>query len=106
MFLKQLLPWKTDRLTLDIAHLYMAEQQYLDALENVLRTYNDQIPAVHLCDGTKQEDGLPFGHGDIDITAVGQLLADTDFDGIVTLEMMPQHQEAAYDRFTAMLDDR
>ncbi|MFC6864854.1 sugar phosphate isomerase/epimerase family protein [Halomicroarcula sp. GCM10025817] len=78
-------------LVLDTAHLYAAEADYLEALERLLRTYGDRIPVVHLTDGTRTQDGLAIGRGDIDLETTVQLL-ERHYDGIVVLEVMPDDQ--------------
>lgn len=81
-------------LVLDVAHLFMAEADYLTGIEFLLTEYGDQIRLVHLCDSTPVQDGLKFGAGDMDIRATTRLL-DRHFDGTVILEVMPADQTAA-----------
>ena len=87
-------------LVLDVAHLFMAEREYLHELESLLRTNGDQIRVVHLCDSTPFQDGLAFGAGDIDMEATARLL-ERHFEGTVVLEVMPTHQHAALEAFAA-----
>ena len=87
-------------LVLDVAHLFMAERDYLGELEGFLQTYGDQIELVHVCDSTPTQDGLAFGEGDIDLVATARLL-DRQFEGTVVLEVMPDHQRAALEAFAA-----
>ncbi|EMA49569.1 sugar phosphate isomerase/epimerase family protein [Halococcus thailandensis] len=87
-------------LVLDVAHLFMAEREYLDELESLLVEYGDRIEVIHLCDSTPVQDGLAFGAGDIDMTATARLL-DRHFEGIVVLEVMPDDQRAALEAFAA-----
>lgn len=81
-------------LVLDIAHLYMAEEDYLTSIEYLLTKYPDQIGLVHLCDSTPVQDGLKFGAGNIDLDVTSQLLGRY-FDGTVVLEVMPADQQSA-----------
>jgi sugar phosphate isomerase/epimerase len=87
-------------LVVDTAHLYMAHESYVDRLATLLDRYGDRIPVVHLTDATPQEDGLPFGEGDSDLAALGRVLKER-YDGVVVLEVMPDHQRAALERFRA-----
>jgi len=86
-------------LTLDVAHLFMAEADYLTAIEYLLTEYDDQIGLLQLCDATLVQDGLAFGAGEIDIGAVCRLVG-RHFDGTVVLEVMPGEQRAALETVT------
>ena len=86
-------------LALDVAHLFMAETDYLTAIEYLLTEYGDRIGPVHLCDSTPVQDGLAFGAGEIDIGAVCRLVG-RHFDGTVVLEVMPDDQRAALETIT------
>lgn len=87
-------------LVVDTAHLYMAHESYRDRLAALLDRYGDRIPVVHLTDATPREDGLPFGEGASDLPALGRLLKGR-YDGVVVLEVMPDHQRTALERFRA-----
>ncbi|MFB6068654.1 MAG: sugar phosphate isomerase/epimerase family protein, partial [Halobacterium sp.] len=84
-------------LVLDTAHLYMATDAPLDALESLLDDYRNRIRVVHLNDATPLEDGLAFGAGEMDLKRTTGLLAER-FDGTVVLEVMPDDQRAALER--------
>lgn len=86
-------------LVLDVAHLFMAEADYLTGIEYLLTEYGDRIGLLHLCDSTPIQDGLKFGTGDIDIRAISRLI-DRHFDGTVVLEVMPADQRAALETVT------
>jgi sugar phosphate isomerase/epimerase len=73
-------------LVLDTAHLHMSEATYLPFVERVLATHADRVPVVHLADGTRVDDGLPFGEGTVPLADVLGLLEAYDYDGVVTLE--------------------
>jgi sugar phosphate isomerase/epimerase len=80
-------------LVLDTAHLYMAEQGYLPALETLLREYGDAVPVVHLSDSTPRQDGLQFGAGEMDLARSSELLKRL-YDGVVVLEVHPPTAQA------------
>ncbi|MFB6190280.1 MAG: sugar phosphate isomerase/epimerase family protein [Candidatus Nanohaloarchaea archaeon] len=82
-------------LALDTAHLFMAEENYLDELEVLLDSYPDRIDVIHLCDSSPTEDGLGFGEGEMDMEQVCQVIDDSGFDGVLVFEVMPEHQEEA-----------
>jgi len=52
----------------------------------------DQISLIHLCDSSDIKDGLGFGEGIMDMKAVCKVIDNSDFDGIVVLEVMPDYQ--------------
>lgn len=86
-FLKENLLDQNVPIALDIAHLYIAEENYLNIFEEFLSTYTpEEIPVIHLADGTRQNDGLYFGEGSIDIEAVFNLVSDL-YNGKVVLEI-------------------
>jgi len=83
---------------LDTAHLFMAEAEYLDQAAKLLQDYPNQIPVVHLCDSTLTEDGLGFGKGMMEMEHVVKVL-EREFEGIVVLEVMPDEQVNAKQKF-------
>lgn len=83
---------------LDTAHMFMAEAEYLDQTTKLLQDYPDQIPIVHLCDSTLTEDGLGFGNGMMEMERVVKVLK-REFEGIVVLEVMPDEQLNAKQKF-------
>lgn len=86
-------------LILDTAHLHMSESSYVPFLENILATYTvEQIPAIHLADGKRTVDGLPYGQGTIDIETIVMLLERYNYDGPVVLETTQTHQPDALKR--------
>lgn len=90
-------------LVLDTAHLFTAEEAYLEALEDLLVSHGDRIPVVHLNDATRTTDGLAVGDGEIDLAATTRLL-DRAFDGLVVLEVMPEDQRAGKRTVEGWLD--
>lgn len=85
-------------LVLDLAHMFMAEAEYLDQTTKLLQDYPNQIPIVHLCDSTLTEDGLGFGKGIMEMERVVKVL-EREFEGIVVLEVMPDEQVNAKQKF-------
>lgn len=61
-------------LVLDTAHLYMSEKEYFEQLAYLFLEYQDQIELIHLCDSTYQEDGLPFGEGQMNLKRTTRLV--------------------------------
>lgn len=90
-------------LILDTAHLFMAEQEYLGAIEDLLQRYESQIPVIHLNDATTLEDGLPFGDGEIDLKNTVDLLGNY-YTGDVILEVMPEYQSNALSKTRSWLE--
>lgn len=86
-------------LVLDTAHFFMAEENYLQETEELLESYGEHIPVIHLCDSSRQKDGLPFGEGEMDMESMCRVIDESDFDGILVLEVMPDHQEDALARW-------
>ncbi|WP_380676307.1 sugar phosphate isomerase/epimerase family protein [Salinigranum sp. GCM10025319] len=91
-------------LILDTAHLFMAEPEFGTAFEGLLERYDSRIPVVHLNDATLWEDGLAFGHGDMDLRATVEAL-DAHYTGDVVLEVMPAQQADALRQTRAWLAD-
>lgn len=91
--LENLILGRGEKLVLDTAHLYMAEEEFQDALQKVLERHAEEILVVHLCDSTKMKDGLPLGDGDLDMRETVCKLKDSGFEGETVLEVMPEHQE-------------
>jgi len=82
-------------LILDVAHLRQGVGDgSLDRIEELVVDHGDAIPLVHLCDGDDEVDGLPFGEGDMPVERLCRLLKE-EFDGLVVVEVMPDHQAAA-----------
>lgn len=81
-------------LVLDTAHLHMSESTILPFVEELLSACEtEQLPVVHLADGTIQNDGVAFGDGSVDIASVVNLLETYDYEGVVVLEV-PQSAQA------------
>lgn len=86
-------------MVLDTAHLYMGEKNYVEKTEHFLNEYSSQINLVHLCDSTRTEDGLGFGKGEMDMEKLSRKITESKFDGILVLEVMPEHQKEAKEKF-------
>lgn len=69
-------------------------ENYIDEIRQFLNSYTDRINLIHLCDATTTEDGLAFGDGDMDMEKVSEMIYG-NFDGILVLEVMPEHQADA-----------
>lgn len=95
---------KGHEMVLDTAHFYMAEEEYIEKIEYILREHRQKINLIHLCDSNLTEDGLAFGEGSMNIAAVSNVIADSGFDGTVVLEVMPDRQEEAKEKFEAYLE--
>lgn len=93
-------------LVLDVAHFYMAHpENYIQKTEEILEAYSDEINLIHLCDSTTVEDGLAFGTGEMNMEKISQIIDRSDFDGILVLEVMPQHQEEAREKLDTYLNN-
>lgn len=92
-------------LVLDTAHLYTAEAEYRSILETLLAADDISIPVVHCCDGTKITDGLAFGTGTMDMERVITALHE-NYDGIVVLEVMPDEQADALEKWRDVIRRR
>jgi sugar phosphate isomerase/epimerase len=82
-------------LVLDTAHLFLSDRNYLESLEYLLQKHFNQVSVIHLCDSTKTEDGLGFGEGEMDMERVCQVIDESEFNGILVLEVMPEAQGKA-----------
>lgn len=82
-------------LVLDTAHLHMSEPEYLPFIEKLLENYQSLIPAIHLADGIRTKDGLPFGEGSVPLKRIINLLETHDYSGNVVLETSQKTQPEA-----------
>lgn len=101
--IKQTILNQDHNLTLDTAHLYMATENYIEETKELIQSYNEQIPVIHLCDSTQLEDGVGFGEGEMDMEKLCQLINDSGFDGVVVLEVMPNQQEDAFEKWKSYI---
>jgi len=90
---------KDVKLVVDTAHLYTAEENYIEEMDKLLSNFTDQIPLMHVCDSTLTDDGLPFGEGDMEMEEVCKTISDSEFDAILVFEVMPDHQQDALDKW-------
>lgn len=86
-------------LVLDTAHLFLAEETYVTTIDRLLDRYPARIPVIHLNDATLTQDGHAFGEGVMDLRRLARLLKRR-FDGTLVLEVLPDDQADALDRFT------
>lgn len=74
-------------IALDIAHLYIAEENYIHTFEKLITSYTkEEIPIVHLADGTRREDGLYFGDGTMELDTIFKIVSE-EYSGKVVLEI-------------------
>lgn len=92
-------------LILDTAHLYMAEKNYLDTIKNLLENYtHNEIPIIHLNDGTRTKDGLNLGDGALDYECIIDYIENYNYEGYVTLEVPVAKQFDALNTVENILD--
>lgn len=102
--LENLILGRGHQMVLDTAHLYMAEKDFLDALEHFTNHRDDRIKVIHVADSTKIKDGLGFGKGEMNMEQTCKMIADSNYDGIVVLEVMPEYQEEALEKWRKWTD--
>jgi sugar phosphate isomerase/epimerase len=76
----------------------MAEKNYIEEIKRILEEYGDQINLIHLCDSTKEKDGLAFGKGEMDMEKTAQVIDNSEFEGTLVLEVMPKDQKEAREK--------
>jgi sugar phosphate isomerase/epimerase len=86
-------------MVLDTAHLFIGERNFMDALNHFVNHRSNKIEVLHLCDSTVTEDGLPFGEGSMDMKKTCKLVSESKYDGIVVLEVMPEYQAGALEKW-------
>ncbi len=89
---------KGHNLVLDVAHLFMAEEDYIERTEYLLENYPSQIQVIHLCDSSLNLDGLEFGKGEMGMRKISETVYNK-FSGSVVLEVMPEEQEDALNKW-------
>jgi sugar phosphate isomerase/epimerase len=88
-------------MVLDTAHLYMSSgKDFQQNLEYFLNNHANQIPLIHVCDSTMKNDGLAFGKGSMDMKKTIKTIKE-NFDGKITLEVMPEHQGEALEKWSS-----
>lgn len=85
-------------MVLDTAHFYLGDHDYTD-LESFLESHEDQINLIHLCDSSDSRDGLAFGEGEMDMEQTCRVIDESGFDGILVLEVMPEDQADALEKW-------
>lgn len=85
-------------LVLDTAHFYLGDHSS-EHFESFLEKNQGQINLIHLCDSSKTKDGLGFGEGEMDMRRYCEIIDSSDFDGILVLEVMPEHQRDAKEKW-------
>lgn len=86
------------KLVLDTAHLFIGEEDFDHALKHFVNHRADQIEVIHLCDSTYTVEGLGFGEGDIDMEKISKIIFESNYEGIVVLEVMPEYQKDALEK--------
>lgn len=85
-------------MVLDTAHFYLGDHDPGD-LEEFLENHHSSLSVMHLCDSSESVDGLAFGEGVMDMEAVCKVIDESEFDGILVLEVMPEDQEDALEKW-------
>lgn len=73
-------------LVLDTAHLHMSEGEYLSFVEELISTHSDKVPAIHLAEGTRTNDGTPFNEGTVPLEEIVRMIYMYEYEGPVILE--------------------
>lgn len=89
---------KGHNFVLDIAHLYMAESNYIEMSHDLIKEYPGKLQVIHLCDSTAHDDGLAFGDGYVNIEEISKIIKES-YNGILVLEVDPERQSTARDKF-------
>jgi len=97
-FLENTIIKQGHELVLDTAHFYLGDHTTSE-MKQFLEQNIDQISLIHLCDSSDIKDGLGFGEGIMDMKAVCKVIDNSDFDGIVVLEVMPDYQKDAFQKW-------
>ncbi len=85
-------------LVLDTAHLHMSSESYDSFLTDIAGSSAEAtLPVIHLADGTRVNDGLPFGEGTVDLEQIVKTLVDVDYPGTVVVETPVNAQHDALD---------
>ena len=81
----------------DTAHIYVAHPSNY---KEKTREFSDhpQTELIHFNDAVPQQDGLTFTEGDMDAQETYEIIAESDFDGTMILELMPTDQKAALEK--------
>ncbi|MFB6216723.1 MAG: sugar phosphate isomerase/epimerase family protein [Candidatus Nanohaloarchaea archaeon] len=87
-------------MVLDTAHFFMSDpESYVEGMRDLIESYTNQIGLIHICDSTVTEDGLAFESGEMDMEAVSRMIEASSFDGILVMEVMPEHQKDAMEKW-------
>lgn len=91
-----------ENLVLDVAHLYRNDPDHFrEQFRRLTDSHSGAIAHVHLCDATAEDDHRQLGAGDIPLQTVVDWLR-TDYEGSITLELLPDRQPTARDRFLTL----
>lgn len=84
-----------NNLVFDTAHMHMSEPEYITFIEMILENYQSMVPVIHLADGIRTKDGLPFGEGTVPIEHIVNLLQVYEYSGPIVLETSQETQPDA-----------
>lgn len=92
-YLKKSHLYNDQPLVLDTAHLHMSVEDTLGAFDELIANHTvEEIPVVHLADGSSRADGLEYGAGDLNLDAILISLRNHEYEGLVVLEF-PTHNQ-------------
>ena len=69
------------------------------------RVASERLYALHIQDGSTDDDHLPPGHGVLDFDSYARALADIEFDGAWTLEVLAKNHPASVEDVAIELAD-
>lgn len=89
----------------DTAHIFVATpSSYKEKTEEYANHMQTEL--IHFNDAVPQQDGKPFSEGDMEAQEIYEIIAESDFDGSVILEFMPEDQEEALEKVKEWEDER
>lgn len=89
----------------DTAHIFVATpSSYKEKTEEYAN--HPQTELIHFNDAVPQQDGKTFSEGDMDTQEIYGIIAESDFEGSVILEFMPEDQEEALDKVKEWEEER
>ena len=97
-FLEKSILDRGHEMVLDTAHFYLGDHSPED-MGNFLTENMDNVSVIHLCDSSDTKDGLGFGQGVMEMEKICQVIDQSGFNGILVLEVMPEHQKDAFEKW-------
>lgn len=96
---------KKHNMVLDTAHLFLTNPGLYDRnLSYILQNHSEKISSVHLCDSTKDTDGLNIGDGIMDMEWTIQTIADSDYNDLITVEVPVNEQKESKKKILEILN--